>query len=62
MPHVEVNGVKIYYELHGPDDAPVLVLNNGIIMNAATSWIFQTKQHLVQVLYTQMLVMRTILA
>lgn len=38
-----INGVKIYYEWHGHEDAPVLVLNNGVIMNAATSWIFQTE-------------------
>lgn len=43
MPKLAVNGIQIYYELHGPEDAPVLVLNNGIIMNAATSWAFQTK-------------------
>ena len=43
MTTVQVNGVKLYYEFHGPEDAPVLVLNNGIIMNAATSWVYQTK-------------------
>lgn len=43
MPKTEVNGVYLYYELHGPETAPVLVLNNGIIMNAATSWVFQTR-------------------
>lgn len=43
MPEMIVNGVPLYYELHGDPDAPVLVLNNGIIMNAATSWVFQTK-------------------
>lgn len=43
MPTTEINGVKLYYELHGPADAPFLVLNNGIIMNAATSWVYQTK-------------------
>jgi pimeloyl-ACP methyl ester carboxylesterase len=43
MPKTEANGIEFYYELHGPEDAPVLVLNNGIIMNAATSWVFQTK-------------------
>lgn len=42
MPTAKVNGINLYYELHGSDQAPVLVLNNGIIMNAATSWIFQT--------------------
>ena len=38
-----VNGVDLYYEWHGPGRAPVLVLNNGVIMNAASSWAFQTK-------------------
>jgi 3-oxoadipate enol-lactonase len=43
MPKIEINQIELYYELHGPEDAPVLVLNNGILMNAATSWVFQTK-------------------
>ena len=43
MPKVHANGVELYYELHGSETAPLLVLNNGIIMNAATSWAFQTK-------------------
>lgn len=48
-----VNDIQIYYEWHGPENAPVLVLNNGVIMNAATSWVFQTealskKFHLLQ--------------
>jgi 3-oxoadipate enol-lactonase len=43
MPTIHVNGVNLYYELHGPEGAPVLVLNNGVIMNAATSWVFQTR-------------------
>lgn len=43
MPKTNVNDVNLYYELHGPENAPVLVLNNGLIMNAATSWVFQTK-------------------
>ena len=42
MTTIHVNGVDLYYELHGPEDAPLLVLNNGVIMNAATSWVFQT--------------------
>lgn len=42
MPTLTANGIKIYYELHGPEDAPALVLNNGILMNAASSWAFQT--------------------
>ena len=43
MPEIEVNGIKLYYELHGSESAPVLVLNNGIIMNAASSWVYQTQ-------------------
>ncbi|MBC8332303.1 MAG: alpha/beta fold hydrolase [Anaerolineae bacterium] len=43
MPKLTVNNCSIYYEFHGADNAPVLVLNNGIIMNAASSWAFQTK-------------------
>lgn len=43
MPTLKANGIKLYYELHGPADAPVLVLNNGVIMNAASSWGFQTR-------------------
>jgi len=42
MPKLSINGTNLYYEWHGPSGAPVLVLNNGIIMNAATSWAFQT--------------------
>jgi pimeloyl-ACP methyl ester carboxylesterase len=38
-----VNDIQLYYELHGSPDSPVLVLNNGVIMNAATSWVFQTE-------------------
>lgn len=38
MPVIEANHIAIYYEWHGPEDAPVLVLNNGILMNAAASW------------------------
>ncbi len=43
MPHITVNDIPLYYEFHGPETAPVLVLNNGIIMNAASSWVFQTR-------------------
>jgi 3-oxoadipate enol-lactonase len=42
MPIIQANGLGIYYEWHGADDAPVLVLNNGILMNAAASWVPQT--------------------
>ena len=43
MSKVHANGIELYYELHGSESAPLLVLNNGIIMNASTSWAFQTK-------------------
>jgi len=43
MSKIHLNGIDIYYELHGERNLPVLVLNNGIIMNASTSWAFQTK-------------------
>jgi 3-oxoadipate enol-lactonase len=43
MAFLTCNGVQLYYELHGPDTAPVLVLNNGILMNAASSWAPQTR-------------------
>jgi pimeloyl-ACP methyl ester carboxylesterase len=40
MPRVTANGVELYYELHGPAGADVLVLSNGILMNTA-SWAYQ---------------------
>ena len=39
MPTIQVNGVQLYYELHGSGE-DVLVLNNGIIASTAT-WAFQ---------------------
>ena len=42
MATIQTNDMTLYYELHGPAGAPVLVLNNGILMNAAASWAFQT--------------------
>jgi len=41
MPRIEINQAHLFYQLHGPQERPVLVLNNGIIMNASTSWAFQ---------------------
>ncbi|MCL4488768.1 MAG: alpha/beta hydrolase [Chloroflexi bacterium] len=41
MPRIQANGIQLYYELHGPADADVLVLSNGILMSTA-SWPFQT--------------------
>ena len=47
MPLIKVNDVNLYYELHGPEKADVVVLSNGIFMSTA-SWGFQVavlKQH-----------------
>lgn len=41
MPNIQVNRTELYYELHGPEDADVLVLSNGVLMSTA-SWGFQT--------------------
>jgi 3-oxoadipate enol-lactonase len=43
MSKVHANDIELYYELHGPEGAPLLVLNNGILMNATSSWVFQTR-------------------
>ena len=47
MPLIKVNDTNLYYELHGPENADVIVLSNGIFMSAA-SWGYQVaafKQH-----------------
>lgn len=41
MPLIKANGLQIYYELHGPAEAEILVLSNGILMSTA-SWACQT--------------------
>jgi 3-oxoadipate enol-lactonase len=41
MARIEVNGIQIYFELYGPEEAEVLVLSNGILMSTA-SWVMQT--------------------
>jgi 3-oxoadipate enol-lactonase len=41
MPTVTANGIQIYYEWHGAQDADVLVLSNGVLMSTA-SWAYQT--------------------
>ncbi|MGC9358121.1 MAG: alpha/beta fold hydrolase, partial [Anaerolineae bacterium] len=41
MSFINVNGVDLYYKLHGPEDAPVLALVNGVLMSTA-SWAYQT--------------------
>ena len=43
MPRIAVNNIKLYYELHGPEDGEVIVLSNGIMMNTS-SWLFQTRE------------------
>jgi 3-oxoadipate enol-lactonase len=40
MPKITANGVELYYELHGPEGADVLVLSNGILMSTG-SWGYQ---------------------
>ena len=53
MPKIQVNGIELYYELHGPENAPVVVLSNGVVMSTA-SWAFQTpalSQHYRVLLY-----------
>jgi 3-oxoadipate enol-lactonase len=42
MPRALIGDVGLYYEWHGREDAPTLVLVNGILMNAASSWVRQT--------------------
>jgi len=41
MATMPANGIQLYYELHGPEDAEVLVLSNGVLMSTA-SWAMQT--------------------
>jgi 3-oxoadipate enol-lactonase len=53
LPKVTANGIELYYELHGPEDADVLVLSNGVLMSTE-SWAFQTpvlSQHYRLLLY-----------
>ncbi|MBN1178202.1 MAG: alpha/beta fold hydrolase [Anaerolineae bacterium] len=40
MPKIAANGIELYYELHGPPEADVLVLSNGVLMSTS-SWAFQ---------------------
>jgi len=53
MPFQKVNDIQIYYELHGPENADVIVLSNGIFMSTA-SWGYQVaafKKHFRVLLY-----------
>lgn len=43
MPFQEVNCINLYYELHGPENADVIVLSNGIFM-ATGSWGYQVAE------------------
>lgn len=40
MPYQQVGELQIYYEVHGPENADVIVLSNGIFMSTA-SWAYQ---------------------
>lgn len=40
MPYQKVNDINIYYEIHGPQGADLVVLSNGIFMSTA-SWAYQ---------------------
>lgn len=40
MPYQLVNDINIYYELHGPKNADLIILSNGIFMSTA-SWAYQ---------------------
>lgn len=43
MPTQVVNGINLYYELHGPESVDVIVLSNGIFMSAG-SWAYQVAE------------------
>jgi len=43
MPFEKVNDIQLYYELHGPENADVVVLSNGIFMSTA-SWGYQVAE------------------
>ncbi len=43
MPYAQVNNIQLYYELHGPQKAEVIVLSNGVLMSTA-SWAYQTAE------------------
>lgn len=37
MPHLQVNGIQLYYEFHGRESGPVMVLVNGLLTDTS-SW------------------------
>lgn len=41
MPYAKLKDIQLYYELHGPENADVIVLSNGVLMSTA-SWALQT--------------------
>lgn len=41
MPTIKANGIDLYYELQGPQESPLLILSNGIMMGTA-AWGFQS--------------------
>ncbi len=43
MPYQNVNDINIYYELHGSQNADLIVLSNGIFMSTA-SWAYQVAE------------------
>ena len=40
MATAHVNGIELYYEVHGPEDGDVIILSNGVMMSTA-SWAVQ---------------------
>ena len=42
MPHIQANGINIYYELNGGDDKPLVVFINGIFQDTS-SWSLATR-------------------
>ena len=55
MSTMKVNGIELYYDVQGPERAPVVVLNNGIL-DDTTSWTNQLaslKQNFRVVVYDQ---------
>lgn len=43
MPKIQANGIELYYELHGPENAEVIVLSNGVLMSTS-SWGLQVPE------------------
>ncbi len=43
MSFIEVNNIKLYYELYGDSRKETIVLSNGILMSTA-SWNFQVAE------------------